>query len=90
MYLSINFASPIRLGGLATADPLNADVVDWWKKKVNDIYRLIPDFGGFLVKANSEGEPGPQDFGRSHADGANMLAGVLKPHNGVVMWRAFV
>ena len=90
VYLSINFASPIRLGGLPTADPLNADVVDWWKKKVNDIYRLIPDFGGFLVKANSEGEPGPQDFGRSHADGANMLAGVLKPHNGVVMWRAFV
>ena len=90
VYLSINFASPIRLGGLPTADPLNADVVNWWKKKVNDIYRLIPDFGGFLVKANSEGEPGPQDFGRSHADGANMLAGVLKPHNGVVMWRAFV
>ena len=90
VYLSINFASPIKLGGLPTADPLNADVIKWWKEKVNEIYRLIPDFGGFLVKANSEGEPGPQDFGRSHADGANMLAGVLKPHKGIVMWRAFV
>ena len=90
VYLSINFASPIKLGGLKTADPLNAEVVDWWKEKVGEIYRLIPDFGGFLVKANSEGEPGPQDFGRSHADGANMLAGVLKPHKGIVMWRAFV
>ena len=90
VYLSINFASPIKLGGLSTADPLNAEVVGWWKDKVNEIYRLLPDFGGFLVKANSEGEPGPQDFGRSHADGANMLAGVLKPHKGVVMWRAFV
>ena len=90
VYLSINFASPIKLGGLKTADPLNAEVVGWWKEKVGEIYRLIPDFGGFLVKANSEGEPGPQDFGRSHADGANMLAGVLKPHKGIVMWRAFV
>ena len=90
VYLSINFASPIKLGGLKTADPLDANVVKWWKDKVNEIYRLIPDFGGFLVKANSEGEPGPQDFGRSHADGANMLAGVLKPHKGIVMWRAFV
>ena len=90
VYLSINFASPIKLGGLPTADPFNADVIKWWKEKVNEIYRLIPDFGGFLVKANSEGEPGPQDFGRSHADGANMLAGVLKPHKGIVMWRAFV
>ena len=89
VYLSINFASPIKLGGLKTADPLNAEVVGWWKEKVGEIYRLIPDFGGFLVKANSEGEPGPQDFGRSHADGANMLAGVLKPHKGIVMWRAF-
>ena len=78
------------MGGLPTAEPLNADVIKWWKEKVNEIYRLIPDFGGFLVKANSEGEPGPQDFGRSHADGANMLAGVLKPHKGIVMWRAFV
>ena len=90
VYLSINFASPIKVGGLETADPLNAKVVSWWKDKVNEIYKLIPDFGGFLVKANSEGEPGPQDFGRSHADGANMLAGVLKPHKGIVMWRAFV
>ncbi len=90
VYLSINFASPIKVGGLTTADPLDKKVVAWWKEKVNEIYRLIPDFGGFLVKANSEGEPGPQDFGRTHADGANMLARVLKPHKGIVMWRAFV
>ncbi|MBR2204861.1 MAG: alpha-glucuronidase [Prevotella sp.] len=90
VYLSINFASPIKVGGLKTADPLDTEVINWWKEKVNEIYRIIPDFGGFLVKANSEGEPGPQDFGRSHADGANMLAGVLKPHKGIVMWRAFV
>jgi alpha-glucuronidase len=90
VYLSINFASPIKIGGLTTADPLNADVVRWWKDKVNEIYKMIPDFGGFLVKANSEGEPGPQDFGRTHADGANMLGKVLKPHKGIVMWRAFV
>ena len=90
VYLSINFASPIKVGGLKTADPLDADVINWWKDKVNEIYRMIPDFGGFLVKANSEGEPGPQDFGRTHADGANMLGKVLKPHKGVVMWRAFV
>jgi len=90
VYLSINFASPIKVGGLTTADPLDAKVVGWWKEKVNEIYKMIPDFGGFLVKANSEGEPGPQDFGRTHADGANMLAGVLKPHKGIVMWRAFV
>ena len=79
-----------KVGGLKTADPLDADVVSWWKDKVNEIYRMIPDFGGFLVKANSEGEPGPQDFGRTHADGANMLGKVLKPHKGIVMWRAFV
>ena len=90
VYLSINFASPIKVGGLKTADPLDADVIRWWKGKVAEIYRMIPDFGGFLVKANSEGEPGPQDFGRTHADGANMLADVLKPHRGIVMWRAFV
>ena len=90
VYLSINFASPIKLGGLKTADPLDSDVKVWWKDKVNEIYKLIPDFGGFLVKANSEGEPGPQDFGRTHADGANMLASVLRPHKGIVMWRAFV
>ena len=90
VYLSINFASPIKVGGLKTADPLDADVINWWKDKVNEIYQLVPDFGGFLVKANSEGEPGPQDFGRTHADGANMLGKVLKPHKGIVMWRAFV
>lgn len=90
VYLSINFASPIKVGGLKTADPLDAEVVNWWKNKVNEIYQMIPDFGGFLVKANSEGEPGPQDFGRTHADGANMLGKVLKPYNGIVMWRAFV
>ena len=90
VYLSINFASPIKVGGLKTADPLNSDVIRWWKNKVNEIYKMIPDFGGFLVKANSEGEPGPQDFGRTHADGANMLGKVLKPHKGIVMWRAFV
>ena len=90
VYLSINFASPIKVGGLDTADPLDTKVIGWWKEKVNEIYKMIPDFGGFLVKANSEGEPGPQDFGRTHADGANMLAGVLKPHKGIVMWRAFV
>lgn len=90
VYLSINFASPIKVGGLKTADPLDADVISWWKNMVNEIYKLIPDFGGFLVKANSEGEPGPQDFGRTHADGANMLGKVLKPHKGIVMWRAFV
>jgi alpha-glucuronidase len=90
VFLSINFASPIKVGGLKTADPLDADVIRWWKDKVNEIYKMIPDFGGFLVKANSEGEPGPQDFGRSHADGANMLGAALKPHKGIVMWRAFV
>ena len=90
VYLSINFASPIKVGGLKTADPLDAEVVNWWKNKVNEIYQMIPDFGGFLVKANSEGEPGPQDFGRTHADGANMLGKVLEPYNGIVMWRAFV
>ena len=90
VYLSINFASPIKVGGLDTAEPIDADVVIWWKDKAKEIYTMIPDFGGFLVKANSEGEPGPQDFGRTHADGANMLAGVLKPYNGIVMWRAFV
>ena len=90
VYLSINFSSPKELGGLANSDPLNADVAQWWKNKADEIYRLIPDFGGFLVKANSEGLPGPQDYGRTHADGANMLADALKPHNGIVMWRAFV
>lgn len=89
-YLAINFASPMVLDGLDTADPLNSKVQAWWAKKVKEIYNLIPDFGGFLVKANSEGQPGPNDFGRTHADGANMLAKVLKPYRGIVMWRAFV
>lgn len=90
VYLSINFSSPAELGGLPTSDPLDKNVRQWWKNKVSEIYKLIPDFGGFLVKANSEGLPGPQDFGRTHADGANMLADALKPHKGIVMWRAFV
>lgn len=89
-YLSINFASPQALGELPTADPLDAGVIKWWKDKIDDIYSRIPDFGGFLVKASSEGQPGPQDFGRSHAEGANMLADALAPHGGLVMWRAFV
>jgi len=89
-YLSINFASPQVIGGLKTADPLNTEVILWWKSKIKEIYDLIPDFGGFLVKANSEGQPGPQDFGRTHADGANMLADALAPFGGIVMWRAFV
>lgn len=90
VYLAVNFSSPTQLGGLPTSDPLDPSVRRWWRAKVKEIYALIPDFGGFLVKANSEGLPGPQDFGRTHADGANMLADVLKPHRGVVMWRAFV
>lgn len=90
VYLSVNFSSPAALGGLPTSDPLNAEVQQWWKEKVSEIYGLIPDFGGFLVKANSEGLPGPQDFGRTHADGANMLADALTPYDGIVMWRAFV
>lgn len=90
VYLAANFASPKRLGGLRTADPFDAEVQKWWRAKADEIYRLIPDFGGFLVKANSEGQPGPQDYGRTHADGANLLADVLAPHGGIVMWRAFV
>lgn len=90
LYLTARFSSPIELGGLPTADPLDPDVRQWWKDKAAEIYRLIPDFGGFLVKANSEGQPGPQDYGRNHADGANMLADALAPHGGVLMWRAFV
>jgi len=90
VYLSVNFASPIRLGKLDTADPLDKEVIGWWKQKVKEIYAMIPDFGGFLVKANSEGQPGPCDFGRTHAEGANMLADALKPYGGIVMWRAFV
>lgn len=90
VYLSVNFATPIELGGLSTADPLDKDVAEWWKAKVSEVYSIIPDFGGFLVKANSEGQPGPCDYGRTHADGANMLAMALKPYGGIVMWRAFV
>jgi len=90
VYLSVNFASPKVLGGLQNSDPLNKDVQKWWKDKAAEIYKLIPDFGGFLVKANSEGQPGPQDYGRTHADGANMMADALKPYSGIVMWRAFV
>nr|WP_280766372.1 glycosyl hydrolase family 8 [Parabacteroides sp. PFB2-10] len=90
VYLSINFSSPKILGGLEDSDPLNPAVPLWWKEKVKEIYKLIPDFGGFLVKANSEGQPGPQDYGRTHVDGANMLADALKPYKGIVMWRAFV
>ena len=90
MYLSANFAAPIRLGGLQTADPLDAGVAEWWKTKVADIYKLIPDFGGFTVKANSEGQPGPKDYRRHHAEGANVLADALAPHGGAVIWRAFI
>ncbi len=103
MYLSVNFGAPLKpsatpdvfkrwggVGNLDTADPLDPAVIDWWKRKVDEIYSLIPDFGGFLVKANCEGMPGPQTYGRTHVDGANMLAKALKPHNGIVMWRTFV
>ena len=90
VYLSARFSSPIEIGGLKTADPLDPEVQAWWRAKADEIYRLIPDFGGFLVKANSEGQPGPQDYHRSHADGANMLADAVAPHGGIVMWRAFV
>ena len=90
VYLSVNFASPMALDSLPTADPLDRRVNKWWKDKAKEIYGLIPDFGGFLVKANSEGQPGPMDFNRTHADGANMLAKALRPYGGIVMWRAFV
>jgi alpha-glucuronidase len=90
VYLSARFSAPIELGGLKTADPLDPEAAGWWKNKADEIYRLIPDFGGFLVKANSEGQPGPRTYNRSHVDGANMLAAALAPHRGVVMWRAFV
>lgn len=90
VYLTARFSSPIEIGGLKTADPLDAQVINWWKEKSDEIYRLIPDFGGYLIKANSEGQPGPQNYGRNHADGANMLAKTLAPYGGIVMWRAFV
>jgi len=90
IYLTARFSAPIEIGKLKTADPLNDTVQQWWKQKIKEIYELIPDFGGFLVKANSEGQPGPQDYNRTHADGANMLADAVSPFNGIIMWRAFV
>ena len=90
VYLTARFSAPIEIGGLKTADPLDSAVRKWWRNKADEIYRSIPDFGGFLVKANSEGQPGPQDYKRTHADGANMLAEAVAPHGGIVMWRAFV
>lgn len=90
VYLSVPFFAPIQLGEMDTADPLESEVMNWWEDKVEEIYEHIPDFGGFLVKADSEGQPGPHDYGRTHADGANMLADALAPWNGIVMWRAFV
>jgi alpha-glucuronidase len=90
VFLTARFSAPVEIGNLKTADPLDPAVIDWWKKKIDEIYTIIPDFGGFLVKANSEGQPGPQNYNRTHADGANMFADALAPHNGIVMWRAFV
>ncbi|RVT74899.1 alpha-glucuronidase [Flavobacterium sufflavum] len=90
VYLTARFSAPIEIGGLKTADPFNTDVKNWWKEKAKEIYQRIPDFGGFLVKANSEGQPGPQNYGRNHVDGANMLADAVAPFGGIVMWRAFV
>jgi alpha-glucuronidase len=90
VYLSARFSAPREIGGLETGDPLDPAVRAWWHAKAEEIYAAIPDFGGFLVKANSEGQPGPQDYGRTHADGANTLAAAVAPHGGIVMWRAFV
>ncbi len=90
IYLTARFSAPMELGGLKTADPLNPQVKQWWKDRAKEIYQLIPDFGGFVVKANSEGQPGPQNYKRSHADGANMLAEAVQSFGGVVIWRAFV
>jgi alpha-glucuronidase len=90
VYLTAKFSAPVEIGGLKTADPLDTSVQNWWKKKADEIYSYVPDFGGFLVKANSEGQPGPQTYNRSHADGANMLADAVAPHGGIIMWRAFV
>lgn len=90
VFLSARFSAPIELGALKTADPFDPDVAAWWRKKADEIYSIIPDFGGFLVKANSEGQPGPRTYNRNHVDGANMLAAAVAPHNGVVIWRAFV
>ncbi len=90
VYISAKFSSPTAIGGLKSSDPLNPDVIKWWQDKAKEIYSMIPDFGGFLVKANSEGQAGPQDYGRTHADGANLLADAIRPYGGIVMWRAFV
>lgn len=90
IYLSVRFSTPLELGAIPTADPLNSNVIAWWKSKVDEMYTAIPDFGGFIVKASSEGQPGPADYGRSHSEGANMIASALQPHGGVLMWRAFV
>jgi alpha-glucuronidase len=90
VFLTARFSSPVELGGLSTADPLDPAVQGWWKQKADEVYALIPDFGGFLMKANSEGQPGPKDYGRSHAEGANLIADALAPHGGIVIWRAFV
>ena len=90
VYLTARFSAPIEIGNLKTADPKDAQVIDWWKNKAEEIYKRIPDFGGFLVKANSEGQPGPQNYGRDHVDGANMLADAVAPFGGIIMWRAFV
>jgi alpha-glucuronidase len=90
VYLTARFSAPVEIGKLKTADPLDKEVRQWWKNKIEEIYKYIPDFGGFVVKANSEGQPGPQNYNRSHSDGANMLAEALAPHHGIVMWRAFV
>ncbi|MDQ8179064.1 alpha-glucuronidase family glycosyl hydrolase [Pelagicoccus sp. SDUM812005] len=90
VYLTARFSAPVEIGGLETADPLDPAVIKWWSDKIDEIYTYVPDFGGFLVKANSEGQPGPQAYGRDHADGANLLARALAPHDGIVMWRAFV
>jgi len=90
VYLTARFSAPMEIGGLKTADPLDPEVQNWWKQKCDEIYSYIPDFGGFVIKANSEGQPGPQNYGRTHADGANMFADALAPHHGIVMWRAFV
>ncbi|MGN6849953.1 MAG: alpha-glucuronidase family glycosyl hydrolase [Sphingomicrobium sp.] len=90
VFLSVRFSSPIEIGGLKTADPLDPTVAAWWRTKADEVYRLMPDFGGFVVKANSEGQPGPQDYHRTHAEGANVIADALRPHGGTVLWRAFV
>lgn len=90
VYLTARFSAPIEIGGLPTADPMDNAVINWWHTKAREIYEIIPDFGGFLVKANSEGQPGPNDYNRRHSDGANLLANALRPYGGVVIWRAFV